>query len=222
MGTKTWGRTETGMVFHSFKADGTAICRSNIKAAGEFRTEASVNAALAKPWGLATQGFRKCENCAAKAAFRDRAEASMTPSTGESDHLPPADIETSTAITPDTEETPMGLEARRTTGPLTPRQTDIIELLAGGLRQKEAAAVMGVARSYISSELSIVTAKLSAGTGSEAVAIYTRAKVWREVAGRLRGCVIPEPLGEAEVHLNRVFWDLADEFDRAADGALPR
>lgn len=219
MGTKTWGRTETGMVFHSFKADGTAICRSNIKAAGEFRTEASVNAALAKPWGLATQGFRKCENCAAKAAFRDRAEASMTPSTGEGDYLPPA---AEAPSTPDTEETPMGLEARRTTGPLTPRQTDIIELLAGGLRQKEAAAVMGVARSYISSELSIVTAKLSAGTGSEAVAIYTRAKVWREVAARLRGGTIPEPLGEAEVHVNHVLEGIADEFDRAADGALPK
>lgn len=116
----------------------------------------------------------------------------------------------------------MGLEARRTTGPLTPRQTDIIELLAGGKRQKEAAAVMGVARSYISSELSIVTAKLSAGTGAEAVALYTRAKVWREVAARLRGGVIPQPLGNAEEHVNHVLEGIAAEYERAAQATVPQ
>lgn len=116
----------------------------------------------------------------------------------------------------------MGLEGRRITGPLTPRQTDIIELLAGGRRQKEASAEMGVARSYISNEMSVITAKMKAGTAAEAVALYTRAKVWREVAGRLRGGLIPVPIDGAEVHVNHVLSGLAVEFDRAAESVLPR
>jgi DNA-binding CsgD family transcriptional regulator len=115
----------------------------------------------------------------------------------------------------------MGLEGRRITGPLTPRQTDIIELLAGGRRQKEAASTMGVARSYISSEMSIITAKMKAGTAAEAIALYTRAKVWREVAGRLRGGIVPVPMGVDEVHVNHVLAELADEYERAAQNALP-
>jgi hypothetical protein len=31
MDDKTWGTTKTGTVFHSFKADGTAICRGSIR-----------------------------------------------------------------------------------------------------------------------------------------------------------------------------------------------
>jgi DNA-binding CsgD family transcriptional regulator len=118
-------------------------------------------------------------------------------------------------------ENTMGLEGRRITGPLTPRQTDIIELLAGGRRQKEAASTMGVARSYISSEMSIITAKMKAGTAAEAIALYTRAKVWREVAGRLRGGIVPVPMGVDEVHVNHVLAELADEYERAAQNALP-
>lgn len=116
----------------------------------------------------------------------------------------------------------MGLEGRRTTGPLTPRQTDIIELLAGGRRQKEAASTMGVARSYVSSEMSVITAKMKAGTAAEAVALYTRAKVWREVAGRLRGGLVPEPIDGAEVHVNHVLAAIATEYEQAAQNTLPR
>ena len=76
----TWGRTETGMIFHSFDADGVAICRKNIKAAGEFLTETKVDEMLAKAWGISAQGYRKCERCATKeAAHRDRLAASMAP-----------------------------------------------------------------------------------------------------------------------------------------------
>ena len=217
-----WSLTETGKVYHSFNAAGIAICRSSI-AADQYRgaiTETKVDEMLAEAWGIRVQGYRKCERCATKeAAHRDRVEASLAPSTGEGDYLPPA---TETISTIDTEENSMGLEGRRTTGPLTPRQTDIIELLAGGRRQKEAASEMTVACSYISNEMSIITAKMKAGTAAEAVALYTRAKVWREVAGRLRGGLIPVPIDGAEVHVNHVLSGLAVEFDRAAESVLPR
>lgn len=89
----TWTTTETGQTYHSFKADGVAICRSNIKA-DQYRgtrTETQVDEALAQAWGISTQGYRKCGTCAKKeAAHRDRVAASLAPSTGEGDHLPPA------------------------------------------------------------------------------------------------------------------------------------
>lgn len=104
----TWGRTETGFVYHSFNADGTAICRKNIKAAEdrELFTEAKVDEMLAEAWGIRTIGYRKCEGCETReAARRDRLAASLAPSTGEGDYLPPAAAETA-AETPAKDEVP--------------------------------------------------------------------------------------------------------------------
>ena len=102
----TWGRTETGMIFHSFDADGVAICRKNIKAAGEFLTETKVDEMLAKAWGISAQGYRKCDGCETReAAHRDRLAASLAPSTGEGDYLSPAAAETA-AETPVKDEVP--------------------------------------------------------------------------------------------------------------------
>lgn len=102
---KTWVTTETGKVYHSFGVV-HAECRKSIKP-GTGRpmiSESRVDEILAKPWGVSTQGYRKCEKCAQlEADFRSRAEASMQPSTGEGDHLPPA-VETNTPQTPSKEE----------------------------------------------------------------------------------------------------------------------
>lgn len=88
---KTWSLTETGTTFHSFNSAGVAICRSNIRqgASQGTRTEEQVDAFLGKPWsGI---GHSKCSRCAVKeAAHRDRVSASLEPSTGEGDYLPPA------------------------------------------------------------------------------------------------------------------------------------
>lgn len=103
--TTTWGTTETGKVYHSFGA-AHAECRKSIKP-GTGRpmiSESRVDEILAKPWGVSTQGYRKCEKCAQlEADFRSRAEASMQPSTGEGDYLPPA-VETNTPQNPFKEE----------------------------------------------------------------------------------------------------------------------
>lgn len=91
---KSWNTTRTGMVFHSFKTDGTAVCRGNIRHAEgtELFTEEQIDARLAEAWGARVRGFRKCDSCSgleAKAAAR--AEASMQPSADEGDYLPPAE-----------------------------------------------------------------------------------------------------------------------------------
>lgn len=92
--TNTWGTTRTGMVYHSFNEEGQAICRNNIRRPEgvDSLTETQVDARLAEAWGARVRGFRKCESCTQmEAAFRDRLEASMAPSTGEGDYLPPSE-----------------------------------------------------------------------------------------------------------------------------------
>lgn len=61
-------------------------------------------------------------------------------------------------------------------GPLTPRQTQIMELLIAGKTQDEAAKLLGVARSTIASHLERVRDRLTAMTTVEAVAIYLKQK----------------------------------------------
>lgn len=90
----TWTTTRTGLTFHSFSSDGTAICRSSIKAAGGLITETQVDESLAEARRARVRGMKKCDTCATKeAAFRDRLETSMAPSTGEGDHLAPAEAD---------------------------------------------------------------------------------------------------------------------------------
>ena len=62
------------------------------------------------------------------------------------------------------------------TGSLTPRQTQIMELLIAGKTQDEAAKLLGVARSTIASHLERVRDRLTAMTTVEAVAIYLKQK----------------------------------------------
>ena len=86
----TWNLTRTGKTFHSFSTDGRAICRDSIRrgdTAASF-TEDDVNRMTDENL---TGAYRKCNGCGVKeAGHRDRVEASMTPSNGEGDYLPPA------------------------------------------------------------------------------------------------------------------------------------
>lgn len=80
MTMKTWNLTDTGVVFHSFKADGTAICRKNIKAGSwAFRTRERAEASVSN---IIVNGHRMCESCVKKeTATEERAAASMQPAT---------------------------------------------------------------------------------------------------------------------------------------------
>ena len=86
----TWNLTRTGKTFHSFSTDGRAICRDSIRrgdTAASF-TEDDVNRMTDEN---RTGAYSKCGGCEVKeAAGRDRLAASLAPSDGEGDHLPPA------------------------------------------------------------------------------------------------------------------------------------
>jgi hypothetical protein len=92
--TMSWNTTQTGYLFHNFE-NGQATCNRRIKGTGvgtSFETlEATQEHAKAWRVGSLRNNITVCEKCEAKElAFRERAEASMAPSTGEGDHLPPA------------------------------------------------------------------------------------------------------------------------------------
>lgn len=92
--TMSWNTTQTGYLFHNFE-NGQATCNRRIKETGvgtSFETlEATQEHAKAWRVGSLRNNITVCEKCEAKElAFRERAEASMAPSTGEGDHLPPA------------------------------------------------------------------------------------------------------------------------------------
>lgn len=74
MSENTWGRTETGNVFHNFGAV-HAECRKNIKRTEGLRSRASAETASNLPLGL-----RMCKRCVQlDDEFQARVEASMAP-----------------------------------------------------------------------------------------------------------------------------------------------
>lgn len=88
MSNKTWGRTETGDVFHSFNGEGTGLCRKNVKV-GRMSMGAGLIDESAVDRIIDSNGhlFRKCASCAKREAeFRARVEASMQP-VGEYDQV---------------------------------------------------------------------------------------------------------------------------------------
>lgn len=84
---KMWNTVGTGLKIHAFN-NGTALCRSNYKNATPAGNLDYCEATdRARSWGLSL-----CTTCDAKFnAAVERLENSLRPSTGEGDHLPPAE-----------------------------------------------------------------------------------------------------------------------------------
>jgi len=180
--SKIWNYSNTGMKLHAF-LNGVAICRSSIRRPG------------AEPTALdycEAKSHQMCSACEAKFnAAIERAEASMEPSTGEGDYLPPAETPAKhghhvvgplRTDTDQKENDAMGYKQRRIDGPLTARQLNMLERLARGERQSEAAKNLKVSTSHVSAEVRVAATRMGASTSSEAVGIYTRAMAYLEAA----------------------------------------
>lgn len=242
MDQKIWNLTDTGVVFHVFKADGTAQCRKTTKVAPhrQLATESHVDRVVAQPLG-----YRKCASCAKKeAAFRDRAEASMQPSNGEGDCLPPAKAAEAcicpvrtdyhsldcmtfraahSAPNTDTEEND---DVTIKEGPLTERQVRIIEGLLVGKRHEEISRNLStpdetVTVSVVKQECQNITAKFKAKTITQAVFVYSEAQAYRKAAAEILRGLIPVPIDETEVHTNHVLEDLAKLYQGRHDAWMP-
>lgn len=107
-------------------------------------------------------------------------------------------------------------------GPLTDRQTDILDAFADGLRGMQIATRLGVSVPLVRREVMHITAKLKADTFTQATRIYATAQAYRNAAAQVRGGRIWSPVGETEEHVNHVLNGIADLFDDWAAQRLPK
>lgn len=88
--SKIWTYAGTGTKVHAF-VDGVALCRKNL------RNDPDRVGRVGHDWAGAVHYASVCSSCQKKFnAAIERAEASMQPSTGEGDYLPPAEAATET------------------------------------------------------------------------------------------------------------------------------
>lgn len=105
---------------------------------------------------------------------------------------------------------------RKTSGPLTPRQAQMMDLQASGLRQTEIAQTMFISVQHVSAELGIIAAKLGARSPVGAVKSWSQAAAYREAAELLDSGTYENPEG-SEKAVNAVLNGMAAILrDRAA------
>lgn len=97
---------------------------------------------------------------------------------------------------------------RPITGPLTRRQTQVMDLLLDGRRQTEVATALGVSAPYVSEEAQIASRKLKARTTNGGVANYATAKAYIQAAELI------------EASLRDFYGDPDSECDQTVDYAL--
>jgi len=207
--TRVWNYSNTGTKLHAF-LNGVAICRSSIRRPGAEHTALDYCEA---------RSHQMCATCDKRFnAAIERIEASMEPSTGEGDYLPPAETPAPEA-TPVTEpeETAVPAPHRPKTGPLTPFQQEAMLSVIDGAQQREAAKFLGTSAQYISGELALATSKLRAKTLTEAACRMATARAYVKAAEDIDNARVWSPIDPAEEHANHVLEELAKILrDRAA------
>lgn len=106
-------------------------------------------------------------------------------------------------------------------GPLTERQTDIIERVMQGKRHREITQSSGIPVHIIKHEMANIIPKLGAKTSAQACASYATAMAYRNAAAQLLSGRVINP-GPEEEHVNHVLEDLAQLFRDWADQRLPK
>ena len=103
-----------------------------------------------------------------------------------------------------------------TPGPLSKRQRKLLQMLANGCTQAEAAKYYRVTPQTINADVRMATFRLGANTSTESVAIWARANTLREVADRIGRARVVTPLNESEEFLNSVLTDFAAKLESDA------
>lgn len=119
-------------------------------------------------------------------------------------------------------ETEVTYHGRRTTGPLNAVQVQILKLLADGLEHREVAERVGQSRVSVSENVRTAAMKMGVSTSTAAVARYSRCQAYYSASNQVTWALIPNPLGEAEEHVNRVLEGLAAELRATGDRLLPQ
>ena len=118
------------------------------------------------------------------------------------------------------ETTPMGIKD----GPLTERQTQIIELASSGLRQNEIAKEIDTSYPVVRMEVNAVIHKFGADSSGQVYALYATARAYQEAADLLDKAsrAHPERDGVAEDHADHVLAGLAEILRERAERLLPK
>lgn len=116
----------------------------------------------------------------------------------------------------------MGYAKRKKDGPLNPVQVRILQLLSEGKTHQEIASIIPCSRVNVSENVRVAAIKMGGGTSAHAVAIFARRQAYHAAAEKLLGARVRDPIDRAEMHVNHVLEQLADELRATGDRLLPQ
>lgn len=240
---RIWNTTRTGTKVHAFQ-DGTAVCRTNIRDSGK---RPSVTYTDARRWVADSPGLSFCLDCAYRVDFLIKESkkesacvhqahadapccehASMHHGAKGCDECSCTTARSDTtahqgAVTDTTTEENSVTNPRPITGPLTRRQTQVMDLLLDDRRQTEVATTLGVSAPYVSEEAQIASRKLKARTTNGGVANYATAKAYIQAAELIEGHRSTEPDKELNgVVVDAVLSGIANILRERAGRLLPQ
>lgn len=115
----------------------------------------------------------------------------------------------------------MSRAGRKTNGPLSPVQRQVMNGLLRGERQKDMAEELGCSEAHVSDELYVARCKLKADTTPEAAGRMSEALTYLRAAKMVEVVKILHPADRAEEHVNHVLDGLATEYRNLAAKILP-
>lgn len=116
----------------------------------------------------------------------------------------------------------MADEVKDRTGPLSELQHKMIRSLLAGRTHAEAGAENGKGATHTSNIVSAAVAKMGCRRTGQALGHYATHLAYLEAADLLLTAKIPDPLGDAEEHVNHVLDGLAGTLRERADRLLPQ
>lgn len=111
---------------------------------------------------------------------------------------------------------------RRTTGPLTFRQMEILAHISLGKTHRETAEALGVSRVCVSENLCVAVAKMGVIHSWQAVGRYKAYLAYRDAAMLLRKQTPPDLTEPEDEHVGHVIESLATLLENHADKLLPQ
>ena len=108
------------------------------------------------------------------------------------------------------------------TGPLTERQTKVLELMANGHRYQKIGSLMGLTVHQVKLEAHAIIKKMGANTAQHALARYATAQAYRNAAAQVLAARIWSPTTAGSKHVNHVLEGIADLFREWSDMRMPK
>lgn len=115
----------------------------------------------------------------------------------------------------------MPAQKRRTDGPLSDVQKQILSLLADGLSQREIGKQLGSSQSYVSAEACLAANRMGVTSTAAAVARYSSYLANLKAAQSIRCSQTLIRPTDQDIHVNHVLEDLACLLERRAQNLLP-